>query len=77
MCDRHKMQGKHFNEFKYVADGNTSLIKMDLNILISDVSVVSVRVTVPKILCSGYSCGKKLHQLLKLIIKEKEILLEL
>lgn len=37
MCDRHKMQGKHFNEFQYVADEKTSLIKMDRSIFISNV----------------------------------------
>lgn len=32
------MQGKHFNEFQYVPDEKTSLIKMDLSILISNVA---------------------------------------
>lgn len=61
--------GKAFNEFQYVADGTTSLIKMDLSILISNVTFVSVRMIVPKILCSRYSCGK-LHQYCALMIKD-------
>lgn len=38
--------GKVYNEFQYVADGKTSLIKTDLSILISNVGFVSVRAIV-------------------------------
>lgn len=53
MCDRQKMLGKHFNELEIVADEKTSLIKMDLGILISNVAFVLVNVTIPKNLCSA------------------------
>lgn len=43
------MQGRHFNEFQYVADKDTSLIKIDLAVLISNGAFVSVHVTATKI----------------------------
>lgn len=61
VCDRHKMQGKRFNESQKVADEKTSLIKMDQSrpIFISNVAFVSVHVTVPTILRIRYLCEEK------------------
>lgn len=60
----------HFNEFQYVADGKTALIKMNLSILISNVAFVSVCVTVTK------SCVADTHVERICINNDKKVVLE-
>lgn len=65
VCDRHKMQGRHFNELKKKKGGwqKGFLIKMHKNrpVFIPTAAFVSVYVTVPTILCSTQLCEKKFN----------------